>query len=133
MKWAKGPLEVAPLFLKTPKRIAALGLVYILAIMVYALIQRQARQVLAETKSEIPGNNKSFTNSPTTEVIFRLFEAIFTVRAAGRPSVTVTNLTTEQVRVLRLLENDVLDSPEVVTATPRIPGRGQRGYRSPDS
>src|SRR5208282_2897411 len=120
--------EVAPIFLKTPARIAALGVVYVLALMVYTLIQRQVRATLAATNAAM-GGNKGFTPAPTTEVIFRHFEAIFTVRHAGEPGVTVTNLTTEQVRVLRLLGNDVLDRPGVALATPRVPLRGQRGFR----
>ncbi|MGQ3685921.1 MAG: hypothetical protein ACUBOA_13085, partial [Candidatus Loosdrechtia sp.] len=42
-KWAKNPAAVAPIFLKDPKRIAVLGFVYLVALMVYTLMQRQIR------------------------------------------------------------------------------------------
>ena len=129
-KWMKGPLAVAPVFLKSPSRIAALGTVYILALMTYALVQREVRSRLAATATQMPGNNKSWTSSPTTEVIFRLFAGVFTTRQPGG-DVIVNNMNTEQVRLLELLKNDVLHRPGVTVATPRTPTRGQRGYRAP--
>jgi transposase len=131
MRWAKGPLEVAPVFLKTPRRIAALGLVYVLALMTYSLIQRDARRRLVAAKAKMPGNI-GWTDQPTTEVIFRLFEGIFTLHDAATAETTVTNMTTEQVRVLRLLGNEVLDRPNVTFAPPSIPRPGQRGFTRQD-
>src|SRR5215813_11093640 len=39
-KWAKNPAAIAPIFLETPTRIAALGCVYLLALLVYTQIGR---------------------------------------------------------------------------------------------
>ena len=128
MHWMKGPLEVAPIFLKTPTRVAALGVVYVLALMVYALIQREVRARLAEVGETIPGNDNRRTDRPTTEVVFRLFEGIFAVRAGGMT--TVTNMTTEQARLLELLGNTSLARPGVRVAAPQPPASGQRGHKT---
>jgi transposase len=79
MHWFKGALDFAPVFLKTPSRIAALTQVYVIALMVYALIQREARRELATRETEIAGNLRP-TVAPTTEVVFRLFEKVTTAR-----------------------------------------------------
>ncbi len=129
MHWTKGPLAVAPIFLKTPERIAALGLVYVLALMVYALIKRQVRIRLDAEQTSMPGN-KGWTKTPTTEVVFRLFEGVFTRRAPDLGSdVEVTNLNTQQVRILKLLGNDVLERPGVRVVTPREPRPGERAFK----
>jgi transposase len=127
-KSAKGPLEVAPVFLKTPRRLSALTLVYVIALMVYTLIQRETRLRLAATQTKIPGNI-GWTDQPTTEVVFRLMEGIFTVRS-GTPgsAVSVTNMTTPQAQLLKLLGSDLLHRPSVHIEAPTPPQRGQRGY-----
>lgn len=130
MHWFKGELDFAPIFLKKPSRIAALAQVYVIALMVYGLVQRDARRKLEEGERTIPGNLKP-TNKPTTEVVFRLFEGVAAARRAGSPGVVVENLTTAQVEGYRALGVGVLDRPGVSTATPRAPGPGDRGYYRP--
>ena len=125
MHWLKGPLAVAPIFLKTPQRIAALGLVYVLALMVYALIQRDMRRRLATKEELIPGN-KGWTDQPTTEVIFRLFRGVTTVRL-GDDTIIVTRLTTPMVDALRLFDCPMLSNPKIRLAEPTIPKPGKRG------
>ncbi len=128
-RWAKDPLRVAPIFLKTPKRIAALGLVYVLALMVYTLIQRDARARLKRAKTTMPGN-KGWTASPTTEVIFRLFNSINVLRTGEPGSLPlVLNMNTEQIRVLKLLGVDCLDHTRVRVAPPHTPRRGSRASK----
>jgi transposase len=129
MHWGKSLHEVAPVFLKTPRRIAALGMVCTLALMVHALIQRDVRAHLLVANQTLAGNDNRQTNRPTTEVLFRLLEGIAAVRSG--PTVLVTNMTTEQRRALELLGNTILAKPNVVVATPRAPQPGRRGYRRP--
>lgn len=131
MHWSKSLHQVAPVFLKTPRRVAALGMVCTLALMVHALIQREIRARLAATNETLAGNDNRQTSTPTTEVLFRLFEGIDAIRCG--PNVLVTNMTTEQARALELLDNTVLEKPNVVLATPQPPGPGRRGYRRPTS
>lgn len=125
----KNPLEVAPVFLKTETRVAALGLVYVLALMTYVLIQRDVRRRLAKTDATFPGN-KGFTAKPTTEVIFRLFEGIDTLRFEGREDVTVTNMTTAQHDALVLLHHPMLKDKRVRFGKLREPKPRRRGARS---
>lgn len=129
MHWTKGPLAVAPIFLKTPARIAALGLIYVLALMTYALIQREIRARLASEEATMPGN-RVWTAKPTSEVLFRLFENLSTFRS-GEPgaAVLVTGLNTEQVRILELLGVDLLARHGVAHTTPREPRPGERAFK----
>jgi len=53
-RWLKGPAAVAPVFLKTPGRIRAMGLVLILALMVRNYIQGTLRNELAERGETLP-------------------------------------------------------------------------------
>lgn len=126
MHWLKGPLAVAPIFLKTPERIAGLGLVYVLALMVYALIQRDMRRRLATLKELIPGN-KGWTDQPTTEVIFRLFYGVTTLRLGADGPIVVTNLTTPQLDAMRLFDCPILSRPDVRLTAPTMPAPGMRG------
>ena len=75
-RWLKGPAAVAPMFLKTPARIAALGLVFILALMVRNYMQWEIRRRLAETDRTLPNMNKQPTAKPTAENIFRYFGGV---------------------------------------------------------
>jgi len=75
-RWLKGPAAVAPMFLKTPSRIAALGLVFILALMVRNHMQWEIRRRLAELDETLPNMNKQPTARPTTENIFHYFNGV---------------------------------------------------------
>ena len=128
MHWLKGDLKLAPVFLKDRGRLAALAQVYVIALMVYALIQRDARSELAKRETEIAGN-LGLTASPTTEVVFRLFAG---VTAARRPQgIVIEHITTAQAHGYRALGIRVLDRKRVRVLTPRVPGPADRGYYRP--
>jgi transposase len=55
--WVWSPGQVAPVFLRTPTRIAALGLVFMIALATYRLMQRQARKSLQEREETIAGHH----------------------------------------------------------------------------
>ncbi|MEM6929732.1 MAG: IS1634 family transposase [Myxococcota bacterium] len=78
-RWLKGPAAVAPVFLKTPHRIRAMGLVLILALMVRNSIQATMRRQLAERNETLP---HPFTKKPesklTTEMAFEHFGGLLT-------------------------------------------------------
>ncbi len=129
MHWVKGPLRVAPIFLKTPRRIAALSVVYVLALMVYALIQREVRQCLAAAKTTMP-SNKGWNDHPTTEVLFRLFWNVGTLRGASpNGTVLVMGMNTEQVRILNLLGHSLPTQEGVRIHKPRKPRPGERAWK----
>jgi transposase len=74
-KWTKNPAAVAPIFLNTPDRILALGFVYLVALMVYTLMERQIRNKLKEEEEVIKGN-KGMTYNPTGQVLFKNLRGI---------------------------------------------------------
>ena len=51
----KGPLAVAPIFLKTSRRIAALITVICLALLIFCLVERQVRKALAPHGGKMTG------------------------------------------------------------------------------
>ncbi len=127
-KWLKGPLRVAPIFLELPERIAALGVVYVIALMVNALIQRDVRRQLAKAGTTMPGN-KGWTAKPTTQVLFRLFDGIRTMRDPRSGKTMILNVNTEQVRVFDLLGVRLKNLDNVIVATPREPVSGERAWK----
>lgn len=131
-RWMKGPAKVAPIFLHTPKRIAALGLVYIIALMVNALVQRRVRTLLDQQKLTIPGN-RGRTKKPTSEVIYRLMEGTLSLPVLledGTVGRWLSGITTEKADLLRLIGCDLLERPGIF-ANIKPPGPAQRGYRPP--
>jgi len=115
-RWLKGPAAVAPMFLKTPHRIAALGLVFILALMVRNYIQWKLRSRLAELDEFLPNMNDQPTQYPTTESAFRLFTHVSVILITVGDTVVnrILHGTTEHTRkVLMLLEmpDDLLTRP----------------------
>jgi hypothetical protein len=103
-KWAKNPAAIAPLFLETPTRIAALGCVYLIALLVYTLVERQVRQRLAERGETLPDRPVP-SQRPTARTVFYLMRhiAVVTLRWARQSHRQVTSLTAHQLHVLRLL------------------------------
>jgi hypothetical protein len=104
-RWLKAPTQVAPVFLHKPHRIAALGLVFVIALALHRLLQRAIRRALAEEKGAIPGNNKVMTSTPTTQVVQRTFEHVqlLTVQAAEGVVQVMQGVGEIHRRVLRLL------------------------------
>lgn len=72
-RWMKDVAKVAPLFLKTPSRIAALGLVFLLALLVRNWIEARIRRALKESGETLLNMLDRPTARPTAENVFRLF------------------------------------------------------------
>ena len=70
-------------FLKSPKRIAALGMIMALCWLVYNLGQRQLRQALAQEGETIPNQLGKATDSPTFRWVFQCFMAVHLVVFQG--------------------------------------------------
>lgn len=64
------------IFLKSPKRIAALGMIMSLSLLVYNLGQRQLRQALAASATTIPDQLGKPTATPTLRWVFQCFMAV---------------------------------------------------------
>ncbi len=71
---------VAPMMLNTPARIAALGMVFVLALLVRNYIQAVVRANLTEQEGlTFPNMDYKPTKSPTTENVFWLFRNVGSV------------------------------------------------------
>lgn len=103
-KWAKNPAAIAPIFLETPTRIAALGCVYLLALLVYTLVERQVRKSLAERGETLP-DRPAPSQRPTARTVFQLMRNIAVVSLwwAGQAHRQVTALNAHQRHVIHLL------------------------------
>ena len=83
-RWIKNPAAISPVWLEKPERIAALGMLTGVGLLVYAVIQRQVRLYLHEHERAIPGN-KGLTATPTAAVVFALFTPVMLVQCAIDP------------------------------------------------
>lgn len=98
----KDPLFfTASVFLKTPRRIAALAVIMGLSVMIYTLAQRQLRQALAAANETVLDQRKRPTQKPTMRWIFQCFQAVHLVWLDSKAK--VSNLTTERLKILRFL------------------------------
>jgi transposase len=104
----KGPLRVHPVFLNTPARIAALILLLHLALMIYCLIECEARRRLAaQGKTKFPRLLAGQIDAvPTGENILRLFQNVLLVIEEGQHgrNCWVNLFTPEQEQLWRFLE-----------------------------
>ena len=75
-RWLKNVAEVAPVFLKTPHRAAALAMVFLLALMVRNWMEYRIREELAFREDTLPDMNDRPTARPTTEAAMRMFDLV---------------------------------------------------------
>lgn len=103
-QWAKNPAAMAPIFLETPTRIAALGCVYLIALRVSTLAERPVRKALAARGETLP-DRPAPSQRPTARTVFHLRRhlGVVTVQWAGRCHRQVTRLNVHQLHVIRLL------------------------------
>jgi len=80
-RWIKNPAAISPVWLEKPERIAALAMLTVVGLLVYAIIQRQVRLYLRDHDRHIPGN-KGPTATPTAAVVFALFTPVTLVHFA---------------------------------------------------
>lgn len=78
-RWIKNPAAIAPVWLEKPERIAALAMLTVVGLLVYALIQRQVRLYLHNQHLQLPGN-KGLTTTPTAAVVLTLFTSVMLVQ-----------------------------------------------------
>jgi transposase len=78
-RWIKNPAAISPVWLEKPERIAALAMLTVVGLLVYAVIQRQVRLYLRDHHQQIPGN-KGPTATPTAAVVFALFTSVMLVQ-----------------------------------------------------
>lgn len=99
-RFLKDPLFFASsVFLKSPKRLAALGMIMSLSLLVYNLGQRQLRQALAQKTQTIPDQRGKPTANPTLRWVFQCFMAVHLVVFQGVEQ--IVNLTDERRHILQ--------------------------------
>jgi len=79
----KDPLIVNDLFLKTPSRIDALGMILIIALMVWRLMERSMRLHLQQTGAMVPGWDNKPTCRPTAYMMTTVFQGIQVILLNG--------------------------------------------------
>jgi transposase len=102
----KGPLAVAPMFLKSPKRMAGLLYVLVWALMVMALMERQVRRELAGKPMYglYPENRPS--RAPTGVRLIEAFEYLCVILVTEGSSTTrhLGELDSTQREIIKLLK-----------------------------
>jgi len=78
-RWIKNPAAITPVWLEKPERIAALAMLTVVGLLVYAVIQRQVRLYLRDHPQQVPGN-KGPTATPIAAVAFALFASVMLVQ-----------------------------------------------------
>jgi transposase len=76
----KDPLIVNSLFLKKPERIEALGLILLLALLVWRLIERTLRVHVETTGNPLTGWDKKTTQKPTAFMMMTKFSAVIVLK-----------------------------------------------------
>jgi transposase len=80
----KDPVIVNALFLKSPRRIEALGLILVLALMIWRLMERTMRVSLKENDSKVVGWNNRQTSRPTSFMMTTKFVSVIVIRTDER-------------------------------------------------
>ena len=77
-RWIKNPAAISPVWLEKPERMAALAMLTVVGLLVYAVIQRQVRLYLHEHERQLPGNT-GLTATPTAAVVCALLTPVMLV------------------------------------------------------
>ena len=101
----KGPLAVAPVFLKNNRRIEALLSVICIALLIFCLVERETRRAIApeRTMTGFPGRP---TARPTGRLIFDALDRLRLIPATANAPPIVPAPTGLQARILQLLNVD---------------------------
>lgn len=78
-KFLKNPLFVGPIYLKNSARVEALGYVFLIALLLYGILERRVREALKNETEPliIPGKVKTFR--PTGEKILQSLETVLVI------------------------------------------------------
>jgi transposase len=101
-RFLKDPLFFASsMFVKTPRRVAAIAMVMGLCLLVYALGERSLRQALEQSGASIRHQRGNPTQRPTLRWVFQLFQAVHLLSVDGTKQ--ISNLTEERRSILDFL------------------------------
>jgi transposase len=111
----KDPLIVNSLFLKKPERIEALGLVLLLALLLWRLMERSLRDYIDTTGTTVTGWDKKATDRPTTFMMVTKFSGLIVVKVDEQRYLA---------RALSLVQQQYLTALSVPATCFTIPTRG---------
>lgn len=103
----KGPLAVAPVFLKNNRRIEALLSIICLALLIFCLVEREVRRAIAP-ELKMTGFPSRPTAKPTGRLIFDALARLHLVPATANAPPMIPTPTGVQTRLLELLDVDPL-------------------------
>ena len=98
----KDPLIVNSLFLKKPERIAALGLVLLLALLLWRLMERALRVHVETTGKTLIGWDKKATQKPTAFMMMTKFAAVMVVKVGTQRQLVQPLSAVQQAYLLAL-------------------------------
>ena len=101
----KGPLAVAPVFLKNNRRIEALLSVICLALLIFCLVEREVRRAIAP-ELKMTGFSGRPSARPTGRLIFDALARLHLVPATANAPPMIPQPTGVQARILELLDVD---------------------------
>jgi transposase len=87
-RWINNPAASSPVWREQPARMAALALLTVVGLLVYAVMQRQVRLSLRDHHQHIPGH-KGPTATPTAAVGFALFTSVRLVRVVVEKTISL--------------------------------------------
>jgi transposase len=76
----KDPVIVNSVFLKKPERIEVLGLVLLISLLIWRLIERSMRQFVEKGDRDLPGWERRRTTRPTTFMLMTKFQGVMIVK-----------------------------------------------------
>ena len=111
----KDPVIINEIFLKKPERIEALGLIFVLALMIWRLIERTMRQTLQENQDKVPGWDRKPTDKPTAFMMSTKFSSMGILKIGGirRFNHPINDTQLKYLEILGLTM-DIFLKPEVV-------------------
>ena len=76
----KDPVIVNSIFLKKPERIEVLGLVLLLSLLIWRLMEREMRRYIEREKRDLPGWKRRRTTRPTSFMLMTTFQRIMIIK-----------------------------------------------------
>jgi hypothetical protein len=98
----KDPLIVNSLFLKKPERIEALGLVLLLALLLWRLVERALRVHVETTGKPLTGWDKKATQKPTAFMMMTKFAGVMVIKVGSQRQLAHPLSTVQQQYLLAL-------------------------------
>jgi transposase len=98
----KDPLIVNSLFLKKPERIEALGLLLLLALLLWRLVERTLRLHVETTGNTLAGWDKKATQKPTVFMMMTKFSAVMVLKVGSHRQLAHPLSTVQQQYLLAL-------------------------------